>query len=227
MANKGYTTTDLIGQYMGITLTSSQITVATTIIGEVESYIDRRVRRDGGWLQPPIIAEQYDLNNTGIRIFLRARPVATVESIVVRTYQVGDTGQTLLAGTDYELVDPKRGLVILAASYDSEAAYSGYDDYGGSAIYSDAGALLRSGLTYGSFAEISYTPGTMLPLEIQQAATQLAAHWLEYQLHPERYGLTDIKTSDQMVRIDGGMAGTRDIPKEVADVLVANRRLLL
>lgn len=225
MANKGYTSQDLVAAYLGSTFTPSQITQCVQIIGQVEAYIDRVTRRNGGWLQTAITSEQYDLNNIGIRLFLRSRPVASVQSILVRTYQVGDPGQTLVAGTDYEFIDPVRGLVILSATYDSEAAYSGYDDYGGSAIYSDAGALLRSGLTYGSLAEVSYTPGTPLPADLTNAATQLAAHWMEYTIYPGRFGVGTTRTEDQSVQLLGGM--TRDIPTEVQRIVGNYRRLLL
>lgn len=110
---KGYSSTTLVANYLGKTLTAAQQTEATTLLGFAEDLIDRETHR--GWLLGPITNEIYDLWQPVI--YLRHAPVTSVQSVQTRTLTVADTLQTLTSLVDYELIDANRGEVVLVSGY--------------------------------------------------------------------------------------------------------------
>lgn len=224
MTNKGYTTNAAVASYLGVTLTTAQQAQCDALIGEAENWIDFTARRQ--WIAPPITGEVYDLANLGTRLYLRTVPVASIQSIQTRTYVPGDQPYTLTAGVEYELIDPSIGLVTLSTAYGSAAWYSDYAAQGGSLIYSEAGALLDPQAHVGALALVSYTPAAPVPGDIAQAATMLAAHWLEYTLFPQRFDVAELRTADQTLKLIAGPNG-RTLPQEVVDLVRGRRTVIL
>lgn len=156
------------------TLTTDQQTRANDLIAAAEAYIDRETRK--GWLLPPITSERYTLLEPVL--YLRSRPVASVQSIETRTTQVGDTLTTLTQGTDYELLDPDRGEVRFVAGY-------GASDPNAPRMFFAP-----------SIAFVSYTPNLPVPADITLAATQIAAASLVLSIYPERAGMTQLQLAE-------------------------------
>jgi hypothetical protein len=143
-APRGYTDAMKIGDYLGRTLTAQQFAQATQLVGAVESYIDRCTGRT--WLgASPTTAEVHDI--LGPYLYLENRPVTAVEDVNVRVSPTGD--DTLLAATDYLLLDSVRGKLFMPAYYGWQA---------------------RVTYTHG---------GPALPADLALAATMLGAHWLQ------------------------------------------------
>ena len=224
---RGYTTPLDVAAYLGTTFNRDQAVMVNTRIGQAEDFIDQIVRRGdsqsgtGGWLNGPITNEQYDLTNVGARIYLRDVPVASVQSVTIRSHQVGDVGTILVAGTDYELQDPLAGLIVFSASYGT----STYGGYAGAAGYNQAGRLIGTGFSLGSFAKVSYTPSQPVPGDIQMATMQLVAHWIQYNINPQRYGIGATKTGAQTITLSQN--GVLVFPPETMKLIMNNVRLLV
>ena len=214
MAIKGYTTAAAIASYLGRALTAPQLAQAAALVGAVESYIDGTTRR--GWLLPPVAGERYDL--FGPEIYLRSAPVASVEALSTRSRRVGDVQTALTAGTDYELVDPDQGLVLLAGGL--------IPDFSTSDIPAWTTIGPRRG-TPARYATVSYTPNLPVPADIAQAAAQLAAFWLVNQLDPARYGIARISYGHELTLAFSRMQTDGMIPEDVQATLLRNRLVIV
>lgn len=193
---KGYTDSDSVARYLGISLSADQEIQAQTLIANAENFIDSETQGNGGWLNGPIVSEQYDLRNVGHRFFLRSTPVATVESIYRRTNKVGDTPVLLTANVDYELLNTQTGEVLLAESSMWGATAYSYGDPAWNPEWGNIGGIALSG---GLVALVSYTPVQSVPALISQCATEVVAFWLDNNIHPERYGVASEKTGVQTI----------------------------
>lgn len=195
MTNKGYTSVTLVSQAIGsissgtTTLTTDQQTQATALIGFAEAYIDSRTHRS--WLTPAITGEQYTVLTPELR--LRQRPIASVESVQTRTTALGDTWLTLTSGTDYEILDAERGLLVFADGYANRQ-----------------GRML---------AQIAYSPNQPVPADITQAATAIVAASLYPALYPDRNGLTDVQADNQTKVSYGAGRFLLMIPNDAAAIL--------
>lgn len=198
MAAKFYTTIDAVSAYLGTAFTSDQEVQATALLPIAENFIDVETQGNGGWLNGPIVSEQYDLANSGHKFYLRSTPVASVESIYRRTLKVGDTPILLVAGTDYELLNPSTGEVLLAEMV-AYSNYRGYGFYGDPAWNPEWGNIGGIALTAPMVALVSYTPVQTVPPLITQCATEIVAYWLQNNIHPERYGVGAEKTGMESV----------------------------
>ena len=158
---KGYTTVANVESHLGRTLTTGQVAEATVLLDSTEAFIDRETRR--AWIVPPITGERYDLIESVV--YLRFAPVASVEAVTTRTTLVGDSPVTLLAGVDYELVDPVIGEVQFVAGYRGPR----------------------------TIARISYTPDLPVPADITRAATLIVAQSLMLALFPDRSGVQKVQ----------------------------------
>jgi hypothetical protein len=147
-AAKGYTSRERVARYLGRTLTTEQMDQADALIASAEAWIDRRTHR--AWLvASPIVDELHQLD--GAVLYLKQRPVTSVSSVKVRSASVGATETALVAGTDYELLDPVNGVLSLGSS-----TYLGY------------------------LAKVSYVhSGPPVPEDIALAATMLVATFLQ------------------------------------------------
>src|SRR5947209_3795389 len=109
MTARGYTSLTNVQTMLGSpTLTVAQQAEVTNILPDVEDFIDQWTQQT--WAQPAITGEQYDLLRDWV--YLRVTPVASIQSVLVRTRAIADPGVTLTANVDYELQDAKRGLVV-------------------------------------------------------------------------------------------------------------------
>lgn len=218
---KAYTNADAVAKYMGQTFTADQVTLSTTYIDYAVRFIDRLTRRGdpltgaAGWLNTAITDEQYELLG-GYQLFLRCVPVTSVESVKIRSHIVGDTDTVLTAGTNYELQDPLRGLIAFSTSYGRPIFYDSYTahhriGFGSSTPY--------------SFAKISYTPNQPVPDDITQATNQLVAHWLTYNINPQQFGLTEVKTASQMYKF-ASQNGQVVLPAEAMAIICGYERLI-
>jgi hypothetical protein len=190
---KGYSSADQVGAYLGQTLTPAQQTQAVIWLDAAEAVVDGIAHTS--WLTGAVVAEQYSLNNRGTRLYLRQTPVTSLQGITVRSYLVGDTGQVLTAGVDYELIDPTAGLVLLSNVYQSNAYFQSYGDYGGAVGY--VGPVPAGGPGYGQLALVSYTPAQLVPSSVALAAAQIVGFWLTNNIEPGRYGLTSTRIRSQ------------------------------
>jgi hypothetical protein len=161
MSNKGYCVNADIAAYLGRTLTTAQQSEADTIIGAVETYIDRETRR--AWILPPITGERYDLISP--TLYLRHRPITSVQSIITRTQALGDTLYTAIAGVDYEVFD------LALAQINFSSGYSGPR----------------------AIALVSYTPNVPVPSDISLCATLIAANTMTTTLLPDSFGLQKVQ----------------------------------
>jgi hypothetical protein len=91
---KGYTSSALVASELGVTLTSPQATFCDVLIAEAEAWLDGETERT--WLVTvPITGELAQVRADGIR--LKARPVASVQSVTVFPAVAGSTSTTLVA----------------------------------------------------------------------------------------------------------------------------------
>lgn len=206
MAAKNYTTVDAVAAYLGTAFTSDQEVQATALLPIAENFIDVETQGNGGWLNGPIVSEQYDLANSGRKFYLRSTPVASVQSIYRRTLKVGDTPILLVAGTDYELLNPSTGEVLLSEMV-AYSNYRGYGFYGDPAWNPEWGNIGGIALGFGMVALVSYTPVQSCPPLITQCATEIVAYWMQNNIHPERYGVDSLGTQTDKIAFNKMLAG--------------------
>lgn len=218
---RGYCTVEQVVRHLGKALSGDQELLAIDLIATAESYIDL-LTRQGGWLLDPLVDERYELRNVANAISLRSAPVAAVQRVLVRTHQVGDPGQVLTAGTDYELQDARAGLLVFAASYGTAA---GYTDYAGSAGFNEAGRLIGSGWSLYSYCLVSYMPDKPVPADIARCAVLLSAHWLVHALNPDWLGLASF--SINMHKYTFSEAIAKDLIPPEAAAIIQHRRTLI
>jgi hypothetical protein len=209
---KGYTTNALVASELGVTLTGPQATFCDVLIAEAEAWLDGETERT--WLVTvPITSELAQVRADGIR--LKARPVASVQSVTVFPAMAGSTSTTLVAGRDYALLDPTGGLLWL------NGAYAGY------------------------LATVAYTPvatgnplvGPPLPADLAGAIRRLVAAWLRpglvssssgvavplgstirrYQIGPDLQ--VEYANSAAASGASDGSGGARAVPTDIAEIV--------
>jgi len=206
---KGYTTVTLVAQELAVDLTAPQLDQLAGIIERAEAWIDRQTGR--AWIQPTPIADEIYNVEAGI-LYLRTTPVSAVTSLSVRSMVVGSSYQVLVPGTDYELLDPLAGVVSLASGWPQLLTYWGR--------------------TYDRFlAKVSYTVSTPAPSDIQQAATLLAAYWMQYRLQPESRGISSYRVASNgdefSTTYQGGSGGSAsDVPPDVLAIVRAREAVI-
>jgi hypothetical protein len=100
----------------------------------------------------------------GPTLYLKIKPVATVTSVSVRSKEIGSNGIALDTGSQFELLDSRRGIVRLGSwwpEFDEESIWHGYQ------------------------ATIVYTHELATPANIKLACVILAAHWMTTIIMPE------------------------------------------
>lgn len=141
--------------YLGRSLTAPETAAASSACAAATDYIDRYVGKS--WQGTTISGEVQTVMGPTVR--LDRVPVASITSATARPPLVGATPRMLVAGTDYELIDPLNG-VLLVSGY-------GYVD----AVISTEGCV-------GTVLTITYVVGSPAPAAIQQAANIIAAQYL-------------------------------------------------
>ncbi len=189
MAARGYSSLANVTSFLGqASLSTQQQNEVNNILPSVEDYIDLYTRRT--WGQPAITNEQYDLLKDWL--YLRVVPVASIQSVLVRTRAIADPGVTLTAGTDYEMQDAQRGLVVFTSGYGDPGADLALDQFTDNNNDPGPQPNLSIGESYTiprSYALISYTPAATVPTPITRAATMLCAHWLRYNINPTAFSV--------------------------------------
>jgi hypothetical protein len=165
MAAKGYTTAGAVADLLGLTFTAAQEAQADVLIEQVEAYIDRETGR--GWLVGTQTAEVHHVG--GATILLRYAPVASITTVLGRL-GVGEAETTLVADTDYEVMDLENGHLRL--------------------IYPRSYDRLR----------VTYVPVDTVPSDLARAAAEMVAAWLQPTLTPGTFGLDSYSLPDLTVR---------------------------
>lgn len=149
-----YATAESLTIYLGRDLTGPEEDAAGPSCAAASDYIDRVVGKS--WQGRTVGGELQTVPSNGI-VRLDYRPVASVTSVTSRSLIVGETPRVLVAGTDYELIDPLNGQ-ILVNGY-------GYD------------VITTTGCA-GQVLTIAYVVGTAVPSDIAMAANIIAAGYL-------------------------------------------------
>lgn len=164
MSARGYSSHDLVAAELAVTLTSDQQTACDDLISAAEDFIDKATGRS--WIVASPATEVVTVPDNGV-VYLANRPVSAITSVTVRSATIGDTNRLLVAGTDYELLNPTTGFLLIAVG---------------------AGQIATIAYTHTNAAGA-------LPKDVQRAATLLTAFWLSPRLHPEREGLDSLSFS--------------------------------
>jgi hypothetical protein len=167
---------------LGLPVETAPVAQINALLGVADAAVQAYCGRQ--WLSGAITNEVYTPD--GPLLYLRQRPISSVESIVGhRAYQATTT--TLVAGTDYAVQDLARGLVTLRGI--------GQWQSGGSSSTYGRGLLPTHPrepwtLPY-SYLTVSYTPAAPVPADVSLAAALLVGTWLQ----TTTQGITpDIKT---------------------------------
>lgn len=216
---KGYTTMAAVQAYLGITLTPAQSAQATALMGQAEAFVDSYTRRSWSPSTVTLTGEQYDLLRDWV--YLRSTPVVAIQSVTVRTRQIGDAGQTLTAGTDYELQNAATGFVVFNAGY-GEQRDSLADAFSDVWSAPEVPALTPGApqMIARTYALISYTASQPVPADIAHATTLLVAHDMALQIDPTRYGLDRKHIGQRAVSYDTDS----DLYRDACRLLDQNKR---
>jgi hypothetical protein len=203
---KGYTSVELVADEVGDALTDELVPHCNTLIAQAEAYIDRFTGR--AWLvSSPITDELHTV--VGPYLYLRSAPVTAITAFKVRVGAVGAPDITLVAGSQYELINPTNGIVLVNATYPF-----GYDVVVNTTEYA------------GYIAKISYTAATPVPGDIERAATLLVAQWLTSRLNTDMRGVKSyaVGSSGDTLNLTFQDA---NVPTDVMQILQGRRRMVL
>lgn len=200
MVAKGYTTSDLVMEELGRDLSGLQLDQAARLIEEAEDIADRETGRS--WLAAsPTTGELHMV--TGRLVYLKNKPVTAITSITRRTLNVGASVATMVAGTDYELIDPANGIVLLSG-------------------YPWADAVINTTMTdYGMLLSVTYTSATPVPAGIRRIVTQLVAHWMAKRLSSANQGVRSYSVGGGDLTVT--FADRKDVPDEILKALRSYR----
>jgi hypothetical protein len=191
--SKGYTTPAAVAAYLGRTLTTDQqALIINTLIPAVEEWIDGMAGR--AWAATGSAAAEY-VRVVGDEVSLASWPVLAVTSVTAYSGVVGEAGDALVTGTDYELRNAARGLLVLDPGV---AAYRYL--------------LVQYTYDYGA-----------LPSDLTLAATMIVADWLQPALNVDSYGISEYQVG-QDLRVKyavGGVVGSKDwtVPQAALDII--------
>ena len=142
-----------VADYLGVDLTGLQLIQVDRLLPAADQWIARYTGRAFG-LDAPLTGERH--TPMGGLVFLRNRPVASVQAVRLRSWYIGATSEALVPSVSYELVD------------------------------GEAGVLAVSSHAVGNLLEVDYTPGQTVPGDVAHAATVLVASWLRPTIDAER-----------------------------------------
>lgn len=107
-----YATVQQVADSLGTDLTGLQSIEAERLLLAAEAWIDAYTDRTWGIATP--LTELQTVIGQGV--YLRQRPVTSVDTVAVRSAYVGASWDTLPVSS-YELLDPEQGLVLLPWAY--------------------------------------------------------------------------------------------------------------
>lgn len=106
-----YSDATKVGNYLGVTLTASQITQAGVTAQAASDWIDRYLGKS--WQgTSPVTDELHTLVKD--RVYLNNRPVASITSVKTRAAAFVGFGWTTLDASQYELLDAANGVLLIA-----------------------------------------------------------------------------------------------------------------
>lgn len=184
MANKGYTTNADVAAYLGTTFTGAQPALCDAMIGAAEDFIDATTGR--AWAVPAVVNElHYGIE--GQILQTRQAPISAVTAISARSIYGG--AEWALAGTDYEIADASRGIILLPL-------WPSYDR-----------------------VSVSYTVVPTVDASIVLAAKMLAAFWMRPALEGINSGIKSYTVGAELSVTYQDMVGTAGVPIEVMGIL--------
>lgn len=144
-----YCTPESLELYLGRNLTDAESGSAPGACLASTDFIDRYTGKS--WQGTTISGELQTVLGPTVR--LDWRPVASVTSITARSLTVGAAARVLVAGTDYELLDPLNGILLVNAPYD----------------------IITTTAITGTVLTVTYVTGAVVPAAISLAANIIAA----------------------------------------------------
>lgn len=191
MAAKGYCTHADVATFLGLTLTAGQQTYATSLLETVEQLVDAETGR--GWLMGAQTNETYYWTEwPDSLIYLRYTPINTGVALVItgRT-ALGEDEETLVADTDYEVMDFAGGVIRLINPSEWNRI------------------------------QVDYTPVATVPTPVRDATAEWVAALMQPMLRPDTYGVESFSLPDLSIKFAKGGAAAGEIPPGVAAKLAA------
>lgn len=136
--------------------TSAELTLLPGLVATASEWIDQYTGRS--------YAPQSLINETqriyGPLIYLRQKPVASIQAVRMRLPYAGAATWALTSPTGYELLDPAAGRMTVGwqIQFPSDIQDTSWYNY---------------------LLEVDYTVSAAVPARVTQAAAMLAAHWLQ------------------------------------------------
>lgn len=201
MAVRGYALASDVGNYLGTALDAAGTAQANICIEAAENRIDQYTGRR--WLAGTVTTERVPLD--GPMVYLKSIPVSSVGTVTARNY--GSTATTaLVVNDDYEIIDADLGLLTITPTTD----------------FLTRARLLTPQYDY---LQVSYVPGTAVPMGVQLACTMLAARYLQPSI-TEFSDAIEKTAGDVTLRYDPKRA-QEALPAPVVDLLAPYRRSFL
>lgn len=104
-----YTDATKLATYLGRALTAAETAQAAAVLAAVDVTIDRETGRS--WAGAAVSSEWHTVEGTVV--YLRSTPVNSITSVKIRSSVPGDTPTTLTANVQYELIDARRGVLLI------------------------------------------------------------------------------------------------------------------
>lgn len=194
---KSYATVADVEAILGRTLTPEQAAQATALLEAATAAFDGETGRSFADATP-VVGEERRL--VWPDLYLERAPVASVQRVRARAPSIGATAQDLVAGRDYDLVQPGEGRVRLTVA---------------------TGTILTVDYTP------ALVPA---PTDVGQATAQWATAWLTPTLSPGAQGVEQVSVGmgELVMRFRDPVASREDaaIPPSVEGVLARYRRLV-
>jgi hypothetical protein len=202
-----YTDAQAVADYLGRDLTGLQFVQVDRLLPAADAWIAGYCGRAFG-LSAAVTGERHTLY--GPLLFLRNRPVASVQAVRSRPWGVAAVSTALVAAQTYELTDPGAGLLQVSSGY------------------------------VGDVVEVDYTPGQTVPGDVAHAATLLVASWLQPTIEAEgvaggasaqavkSYTIgQELTVAYDTASAAAAGAQTAGVPDDVLTLLAPYRRLLV
>ncbi len=202
-----YCTSQQIQDYLGKTLSASQLIEADVLAAAATEHCDRLTHRT--WQNTGSVASEL-VGVEGPFIFLKHRPVVAITNMTAQDISVSAPVLPLVSGVDYRLVDAAAGMVTMMNWWNLWITNNR------DTIRDIAGSHL------GKLVSVDYTTSEAVPKDIVLAATMIAADWLQPTMTPEMSGYKQIS-------ISGAVSVTmadRAVPALVTEILAGYRKMV-
>ena len=142
----------------------------------------------------------------GPAVYLEHKPVVSIVSVQMRALSVGTAQSVLTAGTDYELVDPTNGILLLA----------------GYAYPHDVVINTEYTSHYGFLLTVNYTHAVYLDPAIQKITSELVAHWMRRRATTDTSDIKSFEAPDLLsITYRDDASSSRDVPPDITRRLQA------